>query len=157
MSRDERSKPVLCISFDFWYYLYCTESYKKNHVCDVINLILYSNFVFTFCVKYWEDSWKTIINDLNKTILNHYNGLLFTFCSYTRTQTQTQKHTYMCTLTKTHAHNTKPAHNTKNTLPWYTHTHTRVHTCIHSQIYTHVHTHKHTHVYTHADININPS
>jgi hypothetical protein len=72
MSRDERSKPVLCISFDFWYYLYCMESYKKNHVCDVINLILYSNFVFTICVKYWEDSWKTIISDLHKTIFINY-------------------------------------------------------------------------------------
>ena len=143
MSRDERSKPVLCISFDVWYYLYCTESYQKNHVCDVINLILYSNFVFTVCVKYWEDSWKTIINDLNKTILNHYNGLLFTFCTYTRTQrTNTKTHLHVYTHKKTCTQHKK---------------HTTICTHTHIHVYTHVHTHKHTHVYTHADININPS
>jgi hypothetical protein len=144
MSRDERSKPVLCISFDFWYYLYCTESYKKNHVCDVINLILYSNFVFTVCVKYWEDSWKTIINDLNKTILNHYNGLLFTFCTYTRTQHTNTKNTPTRVHPQKHMHTTQNLHTTQKThYHLYTHTQTRVHTRTHSQTYTRVHTRRH--------------
>jgi hypothetical protein len=124
MSRDERSKPVLCISFDFWYYLYCTESYKKNHVCDVINLILYSNFVFTVCVKYWEDSWKTIINDLNKTIL---------ICDCPDTHTHAHAHTRTYTYAHAHTH---------------AHARTRTHTRTHAHARTRTHTHnKHIHAH----------